>query len=131
MGVQLFCCAFTFFFCFCNLTRHQLIWPDLQNAKGSTQAGSGKLPLLGLGADAHLRSEKMVSAWAFDLIALGTSYLLLRYTTVRYVLRNGSPELALDARLPNRHTPPRVHPSQHFFSLSVDTQRHFDLYSLA
>lgn len=116
MGVQLLCCAFTFCFCFCNLARYLVLrWPDLQNVRGSTQVESGKLLLLGLGADAHLRSEKMVSAWAFDLIALGTGYLLLRYTTVRYVLRNGSPELALDARLPNRHTPPRVHPSQHFF----------------
>lgn len=48
---KLLCCAFTFFFffffccysfCFCNLTRHQLRWPDLQTVRGSTPSRKWK-----------------------------------------------------------------------------------------
>ncbi|UZP40826.1 hypothetical protein NXS19_008642 [Fusarium pseudograminearum] len=59
--------------------------------RSSTQTENGWLLFFGLGAGANqLRSK--TDGLSGPLIALG-------------VLRNGSPELALDARLLNRHTP--------------------------
>ncbi|WXC48482.1 hypothetical protein QX201_008195 [Fusarium graminearum] len=87
--------------------------------RGSTQTENGWLLFFGLGAGANqLRSE--TDGLSGPLIALG-------------VLRNGSPELALDARLLNRHTPLVCthHPSSSPIIKLSRTKRHLELYSPA